>query len=89
MVLVAQRGDVKAIAPDRVIDPAFEQFCAQVNSGVKTLLDPYGATAIEEFFAVAAETFFTGPKQMRAWHPDLYGLLARYFQQDPAAYCRT
>ncbi len=69
-----------------VIDPAFEQFCAQVDAGAETLLDPYGATGIDEFFAVATETFFTGPKAMRARHPDLYGLLARYFQQDPAAY---
>jgi Mlc titration factor MtfA (ptsG expression regulator) len=73
----------------RVIDPAFEQFCAQVDAGFETLLDPYGATGIEEFFAVAVETFFTGPKEMRARHPELYGLLARYFQQDPAAYRRA
>ncbi len=72
-----------------VIDPAFEQFSAQIDAGIETLLDPYGATGIDEFFAVAAETFFTGPKEMRARHPDLYGLLARYFQQDPAAYRGT
>ena len=70
----------------RVIDPAFERFCIEVDAGRETLLDPYGATGIEEFFAVSTETFFTGPKEMRARHPDLYGLLARYFQQDPAAY---
>ena len=72
-----------------VIGPAFEQFCVQVEAGIETLLDPYGATGIDEFFAVSAETFFTGPKEMRARHPDLYGLLARYFQQDPAAYRGT
>ncbi len=69
-----------------VIDPAYEEFCSQVDAGIETLLDPYGATGIDEFFAVAAETFFTGPQEMRARHPELYGLLARYFQQDPAAY---
>ena len=72
-----------------VIDPEFEQFSAQVDAGIETLLDPYGATGIDEFFAVATETFFTGPKEMRARHPDLYELLARYFQQDPAAYRGT
>ena len=69
-----------------VLDPAFEQFCAAVDAGRDTLLDPYGATSIDEFFAVASETFFVSPKQLRAEHPDLYGLLARYFQQDPAAF---
>jgi Mlc titration factor MtfA (ptsG expression regulator) len=72
-----------------VIDPAFEQFCAQVEMGVETLLDPYGAIGIDEFFAVAAETFFTGANEMRARYPDLYGLLAHYFQQDPAAWRGT
>lgn len=69
-----------------VIDPAFERFCQAVDSGADTLLDPYGASGVEEFFAVASETFFVSPKQLRAEHPGLYGLLARYFQQDPAAF---
>lgn len=69
-----------------VLDPAFEQFCAAVDAGHETLLDPYGATSVDEFFAVASETFFVKPKQLRAEHPDLYGLLARYFRQDPAAF---
>jgi len=69
-----------------VIDPAYEAFCADVDAGRETLLDAYGATDISEFFAVATETFFVSPKEMRAEHPDLYGLLARYFQQNPATY---
>lgn len=69
-----------------VIDPAFEQFCRSVDAGQETLLDPYGATGVDEFFAVAAESFFVTPKALRAEHPDLYGLLARYFEQDPAAF---
>jgi len=67
-----------------VIDPAFEAFCAAVDAGARTLLDPYGATHVGEFFAVASESFFVTPKEMRATHPDLYGLLARYYKQDPA-----
>ncbi|MDT7835298.1 zinc-dependent peptidase [Aquabacterium sp. OR-4] len=69
-----------------VIDAAYEQFCAQVETGQDTLLDPYGATGVDEFFAVASESFFVTPNDMRAEHPDLYGLLARYFRQDPAAF---
>lgn len=68
-----------------VIDPAFDAFCAAVDADQRTLLDPYGATDVGEFFAVASESFFVTPKEMRATHPDLYGLLARYYRQDPAA----
>jgi Mlc titration factor MtfA (ptsG expression regulator) len=68
-----------------VLDPAYESFCTAVDAGHETLLDPYGATGVDEFFAVAAESFFVTPNEMRAEHPDLYGLLARYFRQDPAA----
>ena len=69
-----------------VIDPAFERFCTEVEAGRETLLDPYGATGVDEFFAVSVESFFTTPKAMRARHPAWYGLLARYFQQDPASF---
>lgn len=70
----------------RVMDDEFGRFCAAVDAGLDTLLDPYGATGLEEFFAVAAESFFVTPNEMRATHPDLYGLLARYFRQDTAAF---
>ena len=69
-----------------VIDAEFARFCADVNAGLDTLLDPYGATGVEEFFAVATESFFVTPKEMRARHPGLYGLLARYFRQDTASF---
>lgn len=69
-----------------VIDPAYERFCAEVDSGAETLLDPYGASGVDEFFAVASESFFVTPKPMRAEHPELYGLLACYYRQDPAAF---
>jgi len=69
-----------------VIDPAFDAFCDDVDRGLDTLLDPYGTTGVDEFFAVATETFFALPKELRASHPDVYGLLARYFDQDPAAW---
>ncbi len=69
-----------------VLMPAWDRLGEQVACGYDTLLDPYGATAVEEFFAVASETFFVSPKELRTEHPDLYGLLVRYFQQDPAAF---
>lgn len=69
-----------------VMDAAYDQFCAAVDAGMDTLLDPYGATNLAEFFAVASEHFFVAPNELRATHPDVYGLLARYFDQDPAAF---
>ena len=69
-----------------VLMPAYDRLGEQVACGYQTLLDPYGAQGPEEFFAVASETFFVSPNELRAEHPDLYGLLARYFQQNPAVF---
>ncbi|MEK8046174.1 zinc-dependent peptidase [Ideonella margarita] len=68
-----------------VIEPAFDDFCRRVDNGESTVIDPYGAEAPEEFFAVACEAFFTAPQAMRAELPALYGLLSDYFRQDPAS----
>lgn len=66
-----------------VLEPAFAEHCAAVEADQDTLLDPYGATGIDEFFAVAAESFFVTPNDMQAEHRPLYSLLAGYFKQDP------
>lgn len=67
-----------------IIDAEWEKFCARVDAGEQTLIDPYGAEAVEEFFAVAVEAFFVAPAAMRAQEPAMYALLAGFFQQDPA-----
>lgn len=54
------------------------------DEGRPTLLDHYGATNAAEFFAVATETFFEKPLQMRENKPALYAQLAGYYRQDPA-----
>jgi len=48
-------------------------------------LDPYGASDPGEFFAVAVEAFFTRPAVVRHHEPDLYAVLSRHLDQDPAA----
>ncbi len=68
-----------------VLTGEYEDFCARVDAGEDTVLDPYGAESPEEFFAVASEAFFVAPQDMRAEHSVLYDLLANYFRQDPAA----
>jgi MtfA peptidase len=67
-----------------ILDTEYASLCEAVDAGRDTLLDPYGAESPGEFFAVAAESFFTMPSDMRAEHPQLYGLLATFFVQDPA-----
>jgi MtfA peptidase len=57
----------------------------RIRSG-GSLLDDYGAESPVEFFPVAVETFFERPRELRARHGDIYGLLARYFAQDPATW---
>ena len=68
----------------RVIDGEYEAFCERVDSGADTVVDPYGAEAVEEFFAVAVEAFFVAPVPFRRESPAMYELLAGYFRQDPA-----
>lgn len=46
-------------------------------------LDPYAATDPGEFFAVSTEAFFVDPRPLAAALPEWYGLLARYYRQDP------
>jgi MtfA peptidase len=55
-----------------------------VDAGLETLIDPYGAESIEEFFAVASETFFVASQELFAQHARLYALMADYYRQDPA-----
>ncbi|MGM9491254.1 zinc-dependent peptidase [Ideonella sp. YS5] len=68
------------------IDAEFERFVERIDAGDEnTVLDPYGAEGVEEFFAVAAEAFFVAPQAMRSEHPALYALFTGYFGQDPLA----
>jgi len=62
----------------------YERFADAIDREKATFLDPYGAEAIEEFFAVAAEAFFVAPAELKAEQPRVYELLRTFFRQDPA-----
>ena len=62
----------------------YERFADRVERDEETFLDPYGAEALEEFFAVAAEAFFVAPGELKAEQPRVYELLRTFFRQDPA-----
>lgn len=66
-----------------VLEPDFERFCQRTERDEDTALDPYGASGIDEFFAVASEAFFVAPQAMRAEHAALYALFMRFYAQDP------
>ena len=52
----------------------------------KSVLDPYAGENPAEFLAVAVETFFERPLEMRERHREVYAVLRDYFGQDPAAW---
>jgi Mlc titration factor MtfA (ptsG expression regulator) len=49
----------------------------------KSTMRNYGATNEAEFFAVATETFFEKPSQLKSKHPELYQLMIEYYNLDP------
>jgi Mlc titration factor MtfA (ptsG expression regulator) len=67
----------------RVLSKEYEHLREEVSHHVKDVMDAYGATNPAEFFAVATETFFEKPKQMRKKHPALYDELKGYYRLDP------
>ena len=50
----------------------------------QSILSSYGLKSDAELFAVSVESFFQDALRMRVYHPDLYALLAEFFNQDPA-----
>jgi Mlc titration factor MtfA (ptsG expression regulator) len=64
---------------------AYENFCARVDAGEDTLIDPYASESPGEFFAVLSEVFFEAPDLLRAEYPAVYDQLRRFYRQDPAA----
>ncbi|MBD2004647.1 MULTISPECIES: zinc-dependent peptidase [Cyanophyceae] len=67
----------------KVMTEEYQQLCNDIQRGVKTVMNSYGATNPAEFFAVATETFFEKPHQLLKQHPALYEQLQRYYQLDP------
>jgi Glucose-regulated metallo-peptidase M90 len=52
-----------------VCSAAFARLRHELEAGWPTVIDPYGATNEAEFFAVATETYFTRPGELRAFYP--------------------
>ena len=69
----------------RVFMGVWEDLQAHLERGEPTPIDDYAATHPGECFAVCCEAFFTAPDLLHDAYPALYGLLGRYFGQDPLA----
>ncbi len=68
----------------RILGDAYAELQQDVARRRHNVMDAYGATNPAEFFAVATETFFERPLALKAQEPELYAVLERYYQQDPA-----
>jgi MtfA peptidase len=65
---------------------AYKDFCERVDDfGAELPVDPYAAESPAEFFAVTTEAFFEAPVALKSFYPAVYGQLAQFFRQDPAA----
>jgi Mlc titration factor MtfA (ptsG expression regulator) len=72
------------VAWARVLGREFDELVRDTARHHRSTMDKYGATNPAEFFAVATETFFEKPRQLREKHPELYGQLQQFYRQDPA-----
>ncbi len=64
---------------------AYEAFCAEVDRGLETEIDPYAAEHPGEFFAVVSEVFFETPHLLAQRFPAVYRQLSLFYGLDPAA----
>ena len=69
-----------------VLGAEYARLRYEASAGQPSLLNPYGATAPAEFFAVASEVFFEQPRTMAAMHPALYEELRKAYRIDPARF---
>jgi Mlc titration factor MtfA (ptsG expression regulator) len=82
--LLGQRS--RYVSWARVLGEAYNELRRDTVQGRRTVLDQYGATNPAEFFAVATESFFEKPAQLKRKHPELYDELKEYYRQDPASW---
>lgn len=83
------QGDIGPIelsvypAWEAVLQEHFKIHQKQIETGKKTLIDPYGAEALHEFFAVSTEVFFEMPEPLHKKHPELYHAFSQSYCISP------
>ncbi|HET7764989.1 MAG TPA: M90 family metallopeptidase [Burkholderiales bacterium] len=81
----AARQGMDAAKWRKTLESAYDRFCAEVDSGQPTFIDPYASEHPAEFFAVMSEAFFTESAVLARDWPELYAQLALFYKQDPVA----
>ena len=72
----------------RILSMEYERLQSSIEHHKKRVMDDYGATSPAEFFAVATETFFEKPRQLKKKSPDLYAELKDFYKVDPVEWLR-
>ncbi|MEM7702951.1 MAG: M90 family metallopeptidase [Pseudomonadota bacterium] len=62
---------------------AYQRHLDRVQHGQDTVIDPYGATNHQEFFAEAIVTFFEKPTDLKRTEPALYTQVSQLLALDP------
>lgn len=57
----------------------YDAFCAEVDAGHDTAIDPYASESPEEFFAVTSEYHFSAPALLQAEMPEVASHLQRFY----------
>jgi MtfA peptidase len=66
-----------------IMSREYERLRSNIEHHKKGVMDDYGASNPAEFFAVATETFFEKPRQLKKKSPDLYAELRDFYKVDP------
>jgi len=72
-----------------ILSKEYEQLRSYAQHHKKSVMDKYGATNPAEFFAVATETFFEKPVQLKKKAPDLYAELKSFYNVDPIEWLQS
>ena len=61
------------------MQPAYDALVRAVERGRDTLIDPYAAETVDEYFAVVSELHFSDPATLQRAAPAVGALLARFY----------
>ncbi len=68
----------------KVLSKEYDSLLIRVEYRADSVIDAYGAVSPAEFFAVATESFFEKPLQMKQELPELYEQFKIFYNMDPA-----
>ena len=74
---------------ESVFTAAFDRLLDELERDLEPVIDPYGAEDEAEFFACVTESFFDTPIALLEEYPDVYTVLASYFDQNPVNWGAT